>query len=71
MQAIEYRGRIIECYGDLEEDSNFNVVCEDVDDDNIWTDGNLDTDEPFKTWEEAVDYLSGLGWSDILEISAC
>lgn len=70
-RLIEYRGTQVECYGDLEEDSNFAIVCEDEQDDNDWIEGNMQTNEPFKTWEEAVDYLNGLGWSPIVEIHAC
>jgi hypothetical protein len=60
----------ISCYGLLEENSNFEVVCEDEEDDSIWCEGNTETGEPFTSWEECVEHL--LGWYDstIIEITA-
>lgn len=46
-----------DCYGTIEEDSNFEIVCYDEEDDCIWLTGNHDTDEPFKSWQEAVTWL--------------
>lgn len=72
MQAyiVHHEGVDVECYGTLEEDSNFSVVCEDEEDDDVWCDGNCVTDEPFQTWEEAVKHLWGEYASAIIEISA-
>ena len=33
---VHYQGRDVECYGILEETSNFSVVCDDECDDDIW-----------------------------------
>ena len=44
----------ISCYGLLEENSNFEVVCEDEEDDSIWCEGNTETGEPFTSLEECV-----------------
>jgi hypothetical protein len=47
--VVHYQGRDVECYGTLEEDSNFSVVCDDESDDDVWTDAHPDTGEPFLT----------------------
>ena len=61
----------IECYGELQDDSNFSVVCEDEEDDNIWADGNPDREDgTFHSWEEVVDTLKAQYDSPIVEISA-
>ena len=67
--VVEYRGRKVVCYGELCEDSNFSVVCDDECDDGVWCDGNP-AGGSFASWEDVVDCLSSFGWSDILEISA-
>lgn len=68
---IEYQGRLIDCYGKLREDSNFEVICEDMDDDGIWCDGNPDDpDYIFYSWTQVVKVLSQHFDSDIQEISA-
>lgn len=66
---VPFEGREVECYGVLNEDSNFEVVCEDEADDFIWCDGNPEGGS-FATWEEAVQALQLEVHSDILEISA-
>lgn len=59
MQTIEYRGRLIYCYGEIECDSNFQVCCEDEYDDGIWADGNPNSaDWTFSSWQEVVEVLS-------------
>lgn len=67
--VVHYEGRDVECYGKLEEDSNFSVVCDDEWDDDVWTDGDPDT-MSFVTWEDVVSTLQKYFNSDILEISA-
>lgn len=47
----------IACYGVLAWDSNFEVICEDEQDDCIWFEGNINTGDEFKTWEEVVAVL--------------
>jgi len=64
---VPYEGRDVECYGQLEEDSNFNVVCDDECDDDVWCDGI----NGGLTWENVVAELQLHFNSDILEISAC
>lgn len=54
------------CYGELEETSNFEVVCEDEEDDDVWCNG---IEGPL-TWENVVQYLQPHFESDILEITA-
>lgn len=56
---IEYNnGRnSCDCYGVLEENSNIEIVCYDEEWDTVWTTGNPETDEPFKSWEEALEVL--------------
>ena len=63
-------GDKVECYGALEEDSNFSVVCEDEYDDDTWCDAHPVTGEPFKTWQDVVAQLSDQFESVIIEISA-
>ena len=65
--VVHYKGRDVECYGDLEETSNFNVVCYDEWDDDVWCNGITGP----LTWETVVAHLQLYFESDILEISAC
>lgn len=59
MTTIEYRGRHIDCYGEINAHSNFHVVCEDEEDDDIWTEGNPnDENYEFSSWQEVVETLS-------------
>lgn len=58
------------CYGELEETSNFHIVCEDEADDSVWCDGVDAFTEANYTWENVVLYLQQQYSSDILEISA-
>ena len=65
-------GTEVHCYGVLADDSNFEVVCEEEDDDSCWTDGNPDDEElGFKTWTQVVETLNRYYDSDIVEITAC
>ncbi len=68
--VVPFEGRDVECYGQLEEDSNFSVVCDDECDDDVWCDGRPDGGW-FTTWEDVVESLQREFNSDILEISAC
>jgi hypothetical protein len=58
------------CYGELTDTSNFEVVCDDEEDDFVWLEGNTNTDKPFKTWQEAADFFEEIcsGW--VVEIHA-
>jgi hypothetical protein len=64
---VHFEGRDVECYGELEEDSNFSVVCDDEYDDAVWCDG-VDGD---LTWENVVAQLQPQFNSDILQIETC
>jgi hypothetical protein len=66
---VKFEGRDVECYGTLEEDSNFSVVCNDECDDDVWCDGDP-AGESFLTWEDVVAGLQPHFESAILEISA-
>lgn len=67
---IEIRG--VECYGDLEDNSNFEVICEDEDNDTVWIEGNPHTEDyTFSSWEEVVNFfIDELGITDLVEICA-
>jgi len=67
---VPFEGRDVECYGTLEEDSNFSVVCDDESYDDVWTDGDT-SGGSFVTWEAVVLALQPHFDSEILEISAC
>jgi hypothetical protein len=66
---VPFEGRNVECYGTLEENSNFSVVCDDEYDDAVWCDGRP-AGGWFTTWEDVVECLQLEFDSDILEISA-
>lgn len=60
----------VECYGEVEENSNFIVTCEDEEFDGIWTEGNPNTEEPFKSWSEVVVVLQPFFDNNIFQIDA-
>ena len=57
------------CYGELRQDSNFQVVCEDENEDCVWADANP-TGHDWLDWDDVVRILQPYFTSDILEISA-
>lgn len=59
----------VECYGDLEETSNFEVVCEDEEDDSVWCYGRP-MGGWFTDWEDVVECLQREYPSRILQITA-
>lgn len=63
-------GKETVCYGELEETSNFSVVCENEDDDDVWCNGVDKFTGDMLTWENVVLYLQGFYPSDIVEITA-
>jgi hypothetical protein len=68
---VKVAGYEVECYGLLEENSNFEVVCDDEEDDSIWCEGNTETDEPFTSWEECVEHLVEMYFpATIIQITA-
>jgi hypothetical protein len=60
----------LDCYGELKDDSNFVVTCDDEDDDFVWLEGNTDTDTSFKTWQEAADFFEEISSGLVVEIDA-
>lgn len=70
VHIVHHNGADIECYGELEDDSNFNIVCENEADDDVWCNGHPYGDS-FVSWEEVVAVLYDYFDSPILEISAC
>lgn len=61
----------VDCYGELCDDSNFHIVCEDEDFDGVWVDGNPETlNGNFQSWEDVVDILQKHIKSPIIEITA-
>lgn len=71
VHIVHFEGRDVECYGTLEETSNFNVVCADEWDDDVWCNADPVTGNPFEDWETVVARLQPHFNSDILEIDAC
>ena len=65
----------IQIFGELNDNSNFEVVCEDENDDSCWIEGNPINSEfagfTFKNWNEVKKTLIKYYDSDILEISSC
>jgi hypothetical protein len=70
MEMLTIRG--VECYGALEENSNFDLVFDNEDDDFIWVDGNPNSSEHvFSSWEEVVNFfIDEEGMTDLIEIVA-
>ena len=66
---VPYNGIDVECYGDLEENSNFSVVCEDEEDDSVWCEGRP-MGGWFTEWEDVVECLQREYSTRILEITA-
>lgn len=54
------------CYGKIEEDSNFSIVCEDEFADGVWTDN-----EKFTTWRQVCKFLENNYNTKIEQISTC
>jgi hypothetical protein len=64
---VHHNGADVECYGTLEEDSNFSVVCADEEVDDVWCYGI----EGELTWENVVAELQPQFDSRIIEIGTC
>ncbi len=67
---VHHNGADVECYGALEEDSNFSVVCADEEDDDLRREGRPDGGW-FTTWEDVVECLQREFDSRIIEIGTC
>ena len=66
---VKVRG--VDCYGELRDDSNFLIVCEDEEYDGTWADGNpRSPDYTFENWTQVVAVLTSMYRKDIVEISA-
>ena len=57
---------IVFCYGELYDCANFDVVCEDEEDDFIWCERDPDK---YPTWKTIIEYLNAKG-SPVVELSA-
>ncbi|MCB1712263.1 MAG: hypothetical protein KDH96_07245 [Candidatus Riesia sp.] len=57
----------VDCYGELEEDSNFQIICEDESYDGVWA---CRDPELQKTWKDVVDKLKTEYRKDIQELHA-
>jgi hypothetical protein len=69
VHIVHYDGYDVECYGTLEENSNFSVICADEDFDDVWCEGRPDGGW-FTDWEDVVECLQREYPSRIIEISA-
>lgn len=69
-QHVCKTGNIIQCFGTVEDDSNFSVVCDNEGDDGIVAD--VDTTE-HNTWKKVCQYLEENypRQSAIVEIESC
>ena len=63
-------GKETACYGELTDTSNFEVVCENEDDDDVWCNGLDAFTDANLTWDNVVLYLQKYFPSDIVEITA-
>lgn len=70
VHIVHHNGYDVECYGVLEETSNFSVLCADEEYDGVWCEGR-----PyggwFTDWEDVVECLSLKFDSRIIEIGTC
>ena len=67
---VMWFGKETVCYGELRDDSNFHVVCENEEDDSVWCDWVDDFTAQNYSWDNVVLYLQKHFDSDIVEISA-
>ena len=61
------------CYGEIREDSNFSVVCQDEDNDRIVPGLEDDDGEPPTTWKQVISLLESGYWKieGMQQVSAC
>ena len=65
-------GGTTHCYGSVEDDSNYDLVCENELMDGIWAEGNPASPEfTFTNWREACIHLEKEYCSTIEQIIAC
>ena len=67
MNIVSIGDRVIECYGDKQWDSNYEIVCEDEMDDGVYLTG---VDFENRSWLEIVQTIEAEWDVEILEISA-
>lgn len=61
----------VDCYGQVRDNSNFYLVCEDEENDGIWADGNPErADSTFQSWTEVVRVIKAR-FPDLVEIQEC
>ena len=58
----------IDCFGDIESDSNFEIICDDEMYDGVC--GDVDTIK-HNTWKKVIEYLLANYRDDIVEITTC
>ena len=69
--VIKISGTECACYGDLEDDSNFDLVFANEELDCVWVDGNpRNSKYTFSSWEEVVEVLSDIHGEIPLQIGA-
>ena len=69
--VIKYKGAEVHCYGKVEWDSNFAIVCDDEDYDGYYCDGNPNREDfTFKNWTEVVHHLVDNYREDIVQLEA-
>ena len=55
---VEIEDAKIDCFGNVMDDSNFEIVCENEDYDGIYANGNPNRDDfTFRNWSEVVEHL--------------
>lgn len=62
-------GSDTKCYGELRQTSNFQIVCEEEQDDCVWCDSHPEGQE-WLDWDDVVRVLQPYFESNIIEISA-
>ena len=68
MNSVRIDG--VSCFGKLEWDSNFEIICEDEDEDCCWVVGNYNSEDgEFKDWQEAVTFFKAR-FNTVVEIIA-
>ena len=65
-------GHEIWCYGDIEEDSNFSIICDDECNDIVAPGLEDENGEPPTSWKQVIEILEKrYEFKDIEEISSC
>lgn len=68
MNSVRIDG--VSCYGKIEWNSNFEIICDDEDEDCCWVEGNYNSEDgEFKDWQEAVTFFKAR-FNTVVEIIA-